>query len=184
MIVSLRGTHGSGKSTVVKWLLHSGESTPLGVGKKPDGYRVDISWLDRPLYIVGPYETACGGCDAIQPYQLIWPRVVDYEAKGHVVFEGALVSSSYGTIGEASEGYGDQVVFAFLDTPVQTCVERILERRAKKGTAKPFDPKITVQKHKNVLRSIVRIRDEIGRRTVIIDHKRATSQIAGILRRG
>ena len=131
MIINIRGTHGSGKSTVIKQLLKLYDAEPEyhADGKKIRGYRFTLGSVPRDVYVAGSYATACGGCDGIQPYADIWPRIVEYAAKGHVLFEGALVSSSYGNIGRASEAYGDQMVFAFLNTPLQMCLERIVRRR-------------------------------------------------------
>jgi hypothetical protein len=185
MLISLRGTHGSGKTTAVKRLLkHPYEVLGDNPEKKPDGYKVSIPGLKKPVFIVGSYKTACGGCDGIQPYALIWPRVEKYAKEGHVVFEGALVSSSYGNIGRASEPYGDDMVFAFMDTPVETCIEWIKKRREKSGKnySKPFNPKNTISKAKNVTRSIEVI-TEIGRRVVMINRKKATHQILELLRK-
>jgi hypothetical protein len=184
MIVNIRGTHGSGKSTIVKELLTRYNAQPvrdLNV-KKPLGYQMN-SCAGR-LYVVGPYETACGGCDAIQPYALIWPRVVKFAEQGHVVFEGALVSSSYGNIGRDSEVYGDKFVFAFLNTPLEVCLERIRKRREAKGNMKPLDPKNTKVKFDNINRSYDKIVNEFKRRTVILDYQRAVPQLLGILRNG
>lgn len=134
MIIRLNGTHGSGKSTVAKRLLRKYPHTKVEEGGKVVGYRVNLG--AKTLHIIGPYETACGGCDAIQPYARIWPMVeaaADDFHVDHVFFEGALVSSSYGNIGRASEVYGDDWVNAFLDTPVEECIRRVNERRAQRG---------------------------------------------------
>lgn len=180
MIISLRGTHGSGKSTVVKTILDRYPSERLGTEKKPLGYQLSVPGLDRPLMIVGGYKTACGGCDGIQPYDLIWPRVQEYATIGHVLFEGALVSSSYGNIGRASEVYGNDVVFAFMDTPLEVCIQWIKNRRATRGDVREFNPRNCVSKFKTVLRSI-EVAKEIGRRVVMINHRKAVPQILGLL---
>lgn len=180
MIVNIRGTHGSGKSTIVRTLLDQYDSPPLGLGKRPEGYAVNVPSLDRPLYVVGSYETACGGCDGIQPYALIWPRVVQYAALGHVLFEGALVSSSYGNIGRDSEAYGTEFVFAFLDTPLEVCLARIAARRKARGDDRPVNPKNTQVKYDNIRKSLPKIRDEFRRRVVILDHRKAVSQLLGL----
>lgn len=184
MIVSLRGTNGSGKSTVVHTILkkYPHEVTSFDTSKKkpkPEGYRVRVLLpkLNKPLMIIGSYETACGGCDSIQPYDLIWPRVVEYAKQGHVLFEGAIVSSSYGNIGRASEVYKNDFVFAFMDTPTEVCIERVNARRREKGNEKELDPKNLISKMRNVERSIKKIREEYRRRVVMIDHTNAVSQI-------
>lgn len=184
MIVNIRGTHGSGKSTIVKNILERYEATPiLEEGqKKPLGYFMDS--CAGMLYVVGPYSTACGGCDAIQPYDRIWPLVTKFAERGHVIFEGALVSSSYGNIGRDSVVYGDQFVFAFLDTPLEVCLERIRQRRLAKGNTKPLDPKNTTSKYEGIQKSIPKIKTEFGRRVVILDYRKAITQILGLLRNG
>lgn len=184
MILNIRGTHGSGKSTLVRGLLHRGNTSPLGSGKRPEGYITTLPKLASPIYVIGSYETTCGGCDAIQPYSLIWPRIVEYAARGHVVFEGALISSSYGNIGRSSEVYGDGFVFAFLDTPLEECLRRIAKRREARGDVRPLDPKNTTVKYNNVQRSITKIQNEFGRRVVILKHQIAQLQVMLLLKEG
>lgn len=186
MIISIRGTHGSGKSTIIKSLLNEYHAKEIvdSTTDKVLGYEFNISWLDRPIRVIGAYKTACGGCDAVQPYGLIWPRINDYAQTSHVLFEGALISSSYGNIGRSSEIYGDEMVFAFLDTPVETCIARLVQRRTARGETKPLNPSNTISKHKNVVRSIGVIRDQWKRRVVILNHKKPITQILGLLRTG
>jgi hypothetical protein len=179
-IVSLRGTHGSGKSSVVFKILqkYPHYPSPLKDSKgKPEAIIVRLPNSDT-VYVVGRYDTACGGCDGIQPYSEIWPRI-DHGASTirHVLFEGALVSSSYGSIGRNSEAYGDKVVFAFLDTPIETCLKRIAQRRAAKGNFEPVNPDNTVGKYNSIERSIAKIRDEFKRQVVIIDHNKPVTGV-------
>jgi hypothetical protein len=181
MIVNIRGTHGSGKSTIVKKILEKFEAVelPIGEGPKLAGYLVKLAPKQR-LYVVGPYRTACGGCDAIQPYDLIWPRVLAYAKKGHVLFEGALVSSSVGNIGRAMAARKDCVV-AFMDTPLQECLDRIARRRAARGDDRPLNPKNTTSKFEGIVRSRPQL-EALGLRCVTVPHKRAVSFVLGLLR--
>ena len=124
LILNIRGTHGSGKSTVVQDLMKMAETlTPVNPGARgrPEGYRLALPGVRKPVYIVGPYETQCGGADAIQPYATIWPRVEAYAKKGHVIFEGALVSCSVGSIGETMIASKKDCVVGYLDTPLEEC---------------------------------------------------------------
>jgi hypothetical protein len=119
-IVSLRGTHGSGKSTVVFRILNMFPHeviNPTAKGKA-EGYCVQLPNRSK-LLIVGSYHTQCGGCDGISPYSEIWPRAERYLDNGHVLLEGALVSSSYGSSGHAMNAHAPQAYFAVLDTPLQ-----------------------------------------------------------------
>jgi hypothetical protein len=98
-----------------------------------------------------------------------------------VLFEGALVSSSYGSVGVLLNSYagaGHKAVFAFLDTPLQTCLDRIKARRAAKGNLEPLNPKNTAAKFDNVARTKVqmaKLGSSVG--IVDIDHTRPTQQI-------
>lgn len=180
-IVSLRGTHGSGKSTVVTSIMkrYGAEPVPQPGRRKPLGY-----WVKLPsgeLFVVGPYETACGGCDAIQPYADIWPRIQSAADAGKaVLFEGALVSSSYGSIGRSLEPYGERVTYAFLDTPLEVCLERIRQRRAARGNLEPLNPHNTEFKLRSVARSRVTI-ESLGQRCVTLRYQRAVPDVLALL---
>jgi predicted kinase len=184
LVINIRGTHGSGKSTIVKAILDRYDcgSEPMKVEgeKKPQGYQVSSKAFGK-LFIVGPYETACGGCDAIQPFDKIFPRVEEYAQQGHVIFEGALVSTSgIGRIKRCVELYGNNFVAAFMDTPLDVCLERIKKRREARGNTKPLNPKNTTNKWNCVQSSIKKI-EAVGARTAIIDYRNAVPQILGML---
>lgn len=176
MILNIRGTHGSGKSTIALQLLKKFEHEALGSGKRPEGYRI---WMPKvsgaALFLVGPYATQCGGCDAIQPYALIWPRVLQYARRGHVLFEGALVSSSVGEIGRAMARRKDCVV-GFMDTPLEECIRRIERRREARGDNRQLNPHNTTVKFQAVERSRPKL-EELGLRCVTLRHKSAVQQV-------
>jgi hypothetical protein len=65
---------------------------------EPEAYECAVPEIGY-LYIIGPYETPCGGCDAIQPYGLIPGLIRKYAARGHVLFEGLLIGDCYGKVG-------------------------------------------------------------------------------------
>ena len=178
-IVRLNGTHGSGKSTVATKIMKYLNTIPIGSeGKKrPDGYIVTLpQGSSRKLFIVGPYETACGGCDAIQPFAAIWPTVEWAAKRGfHVLFEGALVSTTFGAIGEASREYGKNFVWAFMDTPLETCRERVNGRRAQRGAAPLTDFKNVDSKWHTIRRLHDKLSDgTFGYKPMVasIDHTR------------
>lgn len=180
MILSLRGANGSGKSYLVKQLLDKFSATPESKDAKGRPLNYVVTANGQSLYVVGNYEKACGGCDGIQPYTEIWPRVDRLAGLGHVIFEGMVVSSSYGTIGRASEKYGDNFIFVFLDTPLGMCIENVNKRRHARGNDKPFDPRNVVRKFECVERSIKAI-TAFHRRVVILDHNNSMSQLLGLL---
>lgn len=147
-IVNIRGCNGSGKTTIVRRFLDRLPATPLG-GKpeKPAGYCVSAeAWgLRLPVYVVGSYENTCGGTDGIKTQEEIVDRVQRAHAHGHVLVEGLLMSKSSdgGTTAPALRAMG--AIFAFLDTPWEVCLQRVLARRAEAGNDKPFDPEKTMR---------------------------------------
>lgn len=186
-IVNLRGTHGSGKSTVAQRILakypHT-EYNPMGA-RRPQGYLVNLPG-NKTLAIAGPYATACGGCDAVQPYATVWPLVERLAGEAdHVLFEGALISTTYGSIGAASEDYGDDIVFAFMDTPLATCVDRVNQRRAARGVAALED----ITNVESKWWTITRLRDKLTsgtdkvpkRKVAVINHKEPTKAVLALL---
>jgi adenylate kinase family enzyme len=111
LLINIRGTSGSGKSTLCRQLLEAG----------------------APISVIN--------CDRIATQEQTC-RVVKLEAtRGIVVFEGLLISGLYSRYVQlAAEIPTHHFIFAFLDTPLATCIERVLARRAAKGNTKPFDP--------------------------------------------
>lgn len=181
LIVRLGGTHGSGKSSVVAAILakYPRVETLYGPANKRGERREREYVVQIPtglLSIIGPYNTPCGGCDAIQPFSGIWPLVsAAYKRGNNVLFEGALLSSSYGIqIGQASEEFGHNVVFALMDTPVTTCLRRVNERRAARfaEAGKPFTPIKPAQTEAKFKGSwkAMETAAERGRRAVFINH--------------
>jgi GTPase SAR1 family protein len=83
VIINIRGTSGSGKSTLVKRYLDEHNHEPvlgqLGPWKKAKviGYRC-TAWTGLPVYIIGRYETQCGGCDSMS-----YKGLADYQRKHH-----------------------------------------------------------------------------------------------------
>ena len=162
MIINIRGTSGSGKSTVVKSLLNCREELvhPHFVEgrKRPLGY-----WVEHParrIAVIGHYETACGGCDTIPNMDRIFELITQCHKMGaHVLFEGLLVSAEGRRTIELGERVGwDQFVVLRLTTDLEECVESINQRRrAKNPEAPDVNPKNTEQKYKGTLSTCRRI---------------------------
>lgn len=151
MIVNLRGTSGSGKTTIAKELLRlASPGIVFRVDKKrkrPEGYWFNMTL--RPLVIMGHYETPCGGCDTIPNYAHLFDMIRRAHDHGNdVFFEGLLVSGDVKwTTALHRDGYPLQVVG--LDVPIELCLESVnLRRRAKNPDAPPLNPKNTIAKHR------------------------------------
>jgi hypothetical protein len=100
-----------------------------------------------------------------------------YGRIGHVFYEGLLGSEYYGRIGKVSEQFRDRHVFAFLDTPLQVCLDRVQARRLAKGNTKPLNTANTVGRVAKIERLKVRLETEFHRPTIVIDHKDAAGQL-------
>lgn len=197
-IVNLRGTSGAGKSTVVHTLLSMYQHQVVehfGVrGNRPLVYELCLcspkgtpSEHPRPhLYVVGPYKTQCGGCDAITGYQdVLPPLLTKYARKGDILFEGLLISGGYGSVGRAMGRLmttgGHSTVFALLDTPLELCLERVNARRRARGVEEPVNPKNTEQKYKAAHASQRNIAAEnYGHSCVMINHKRPVRDVLAL----
>jgi hypothetical protein len=149
IILNIRGTNGSGKSTAMRLLMEKlGKPSPFKIDGKLAGYR-----FKRPegyVCVLGKYETACGGLDASFSYPGAADDVTffldELATHGHVVAEGVVAMGSYGIgrlqkFAEEQKAKGNIVIFALMDTPLATCIERCEKRRAEKAAAKGKEAK-------------------------------------------
>lgn len=152
-IINIRGTSGSGKSTLVKRFLDEHPHEPieaiLGPWKKPKtiaykcepDYKVQIPsdeygifkevFVGKPTYIIGRYDTQCGGCDALSyrgSHNDIEEMVRLGLEKGNVIFEGLTISSTISRWARISQEHPGEFIWAFMATPVEECYYRILNR--------------------------------------------------------
>jgi hypothetical protein len=131
VLINLRGSSGSGKSTIVRGLIERYGSRPiydlLGP-RSPEAYRLDRA--PGRVYAIGPYIAACGGCDAVGSMNLVLSLLRAYHAKGTVIFEGLLISSMYGSVGQFLESYGKDALVAFLTTSRERAYQQLRKRQA------------------------------------------------------
>jgi gluconate kinase len=136
VIINLRGTNGSGKSTVARALLAGREPIDLAPYVTPGGEKRAVLGHRVPslnLIVVGPYRTVCGGCDAIKTQDLVCESVrMAAGMARHVFFEGVIVSTLFTRYLELSRELGG-LTWAYLDTPPDVCLRRIQERNGGKA---------------------------------------------------
>jgi hypothetical protein len=179
MIVNIRGNHGAGKSTAVRTFLSQYGATArygaLGL-MKPEAYSVAVPSVPTGVYVLGPYLTPTGGLDNVQSYALICRLISKYAQRGHVLFEGVLISTTYGAVGDLMERSGDGVMI-FLTTPVEKCITNVESRR----DARPFDAAGLRAK----MRRIANVRERVIRdgklRVIDTDSASATDTIVQLL---
>jgi len=139
LIIQLRGTSGAGKTTIVRSLIESfPKPTPIygafGTGQ-PEAIKLHRS--PRPLYALGPYPAA--GCDSIigrLGVQGVIDLLEKYCARGDVIFEGLIISSMFGRLGEWLKDH-PPVIVAVLDVSIADCLAGLADRQGdKQKTAK------------------------------------------------
>lgn len=184
VIINLRGTSGSGKTTAVRkfldfpnTVLHRKVTSPKGkVTEKVAGYEISPPGLRSSLYLVGSYENVCGGLDGVGTQEDCANLITKAYRFGNVLCEGLLLSSvsSGATVPAAMiEAAGrDRVLFAFIDTPLEVCLDRVRARRQERGETKPFNETNTRKKYEDTQAARQRLIDE-GCRVFDIDHNNA-----------
>ena len=150
--------------------------------KQPEAYELAVPKVARPVFVLGPYLTPTGGCDRIQPYDKILDLIEKYAARGHVLFEGVIVSSSYGRVGRLLEKWGQEAVMAFLTTSLEDCLKNVQKRRNARDDAREFNPKNTTSKYNQILKSRTTIAEAGKLRVVDIDPNKGLAQVLSLLR--
>jgi len=119
-----------------------------------------VRWTDRGVsgsYIVSDPKLSarkyvgCGGTDQIKSQIEITDRIEKFAKKGKVVvFEGLLVSGLYSRYKEFAGKLakkGHHFIWAFIDIPIERCIDRAIIRRKSTGNNKMFNGYNTIQKH-------------------------------------
>ena len=142
-IINIRGTNGSGKTTVARAIMrhlypHKDYTTKNGVFthlfKTPANLTVAV---------IGRYNSsATGGVDRVKNVRDIVDAVAELAPHAHIVMEGLLLSGLQQLtkdIEQAASGHAT-IHALTLDTPKDKCIEQTLKRRVEVGNDKPFDP--------------------------------------------
>lgn len=144
MFISIRGTSGSGKTTVMRAVmsaLGSWQSIHAPERRKPLYYSLKDSAV--PVLVMGHYESICGGCDNIGSAKACYELargLLDVDPRRIVLGEGLLLS--------------EDVIWtlklqpakcAYLHTNEQECLRRVGQRQQEAGR-EPIDPERVIRK--------------------------------------
>lgn len=136
--IQIRGTNGSGKSTLARSLFAPNQP-PIDLFRytTEDGReRIVPAYLGHRCLVVGDYKTMAGGLDKIRTFALQQEAVATaMEQFRVVVAEGVLASTVYGswaTFAQALAARGHRTIWAYLSTPIETCLARIQQRNGGK----------------------------------------------------
>lgn len=188
MIVQIRGTSGSGKSTVMKSVMSkAGNSpwTPVHVsGRKRPLYYVYRPLKGLPIIVLGHYESACGGCDTIGSARSIYELVDEIRKQfetSSILMEGLLLSEDVKWTSQPK--YIQETSAVYLDTDVEVCLKQIKHRRESVGNQKELNPNNTVNRIKTIERSRVKL-IEAGMRCVVLSPKETVPFVLKLLGKG
>ena len=172
-ILKLHGCSGAGKTTVARALLQGASQvtiiTPEGA-KRPEAYVLEYPDYNEPIVVLGSYQNNCGGMDTVADAAKAIEMVHYYHDIGHVFHEGLLQSTYYGAMGKDAEQFGSDYIYAFLNTPILTCLDRVTRRRDQMGSKNKFNPQLTIDKYN----TIERLRTKLvanNQRVVVFDYQ-------------
>ena len=206
MIINIRGTNGSGKTTLARQLIGP-DAQPIDLvqytsptKREPERQRFVEGWGSAApggFLAVGSYKQGCGGMDTTPSFELQQQAVLTaacWEKNGkpitgpspeHIVCEGVLASTVAGSWLEFFRHFpagGHDVIIAYLDTPLELCLERITARQiAAKGEAR----EIKVDQVRDKIKAITATRarfDAAGIRTVTLRHEHAEADLMEAIR--
>lgn len=161
MICQIRGTSGSGKSTVMRKvidLMGDWNSVKVDGRKQPLYYRSASEWPDT--VVLGHYESPCGGCDTIGSARVVYDLILSAEVSAHsqhVLCEGLLLSEDVKWTTELHKLVKDRLRVLFLTTPLERCLSQIGKRRADAGNDKPLNPANTSNRVRTIERARVKL---------------------------
>ena len=182
-IIKIHGCSGAGKTTAVRQLMKACSTidTIRNEKGKIEAYQIFHQSVQKPIIVLGSYENNCGGMDTVGSAQQVINLLNKYGVNNHLVFEGLLQSTYYGALGTHSLPWGQDYIYAFLDTPIERCLAQVEKRREEQGSTNKFNPQLTRDKHTTILRLQKRV-VMMGHRTVSLDHQGdLPAQILGLL---
>lgn len=161
-IINIRGTNGSGKSTVVRRVMQhysavephhiEGRRRPIGYECRPPNETSNLLWVP------GHYEIACGGCDTIPTVAQAYEQVaISLKNDWDVLFEGIMSQDNqqYMLDWHAEGKY--KILVIGLTTTIDDCIAGINARREARGNPKPLDPQNTISRDRSVKKNLVRL---------------------------
>lgn len=169
MIINLRGTSGTGKSVIVRAVMDRYELIKpefIGGRKQPIGYQC-VRNNAKPLWVVGHYETPCGGCDTISfpgSIDYIYDLVREHANRGEdVLYEGLIVESDVKRLITMAKGDtvantpAYPVIVIALTTSLQECLDGIANRRKARGDERPLNPANTANRMPEVKKRMAKL---------------------------
>ena len=130
-------------------------------------------------------ENTCGGTDGINTQAEIADRALASHPRGHVLLEGLLLSKvGPNAITTQMLAPTGAYVAAYIDTPLQTCLDRVQARRVERGDERPFNPQNTISAFKSTLAACKNLHEMGGVKVITVDHMNAFNETLDIFKKG
>lgn len=150
LVFCIRGTNGSGKSYLMNQLinylgtpLRNFKEGPIGVAEYKDAF------------VVGAYNSACGGLDTVKDFYSIAPLVRRLAQEKHVLIEGLLWSGIFGAsynLTEELRADGNDMIWLMLTTTSAQCIANVGKRRVEVMDKRPLNTSALIAKYKSCCR--------------------------------
>lgn len=176
-LVNIRGTGGSGKSTIINNLLKY-DSDAFEVFTKIDGMNTNLTictvFPNFRILALGHYHTTCGGCDTFSKLSGVcsednensdYDKLSDYylellkmldKFNFNIFMEGLMISGIYGSYADIFRKFKDissrEIIIYSLLPPLSVCLERQKMRRG----GIEVNPFHTVRKYRSVIKNTAR----------------------------
>lgn len=173
LLVNIRGTNGSGKSTI-----------PISMKDDPDTYEIVKPYKGKPKKIItvfpnynwvalGDYSNPTGGLDKF-PNKAFIEKVLRYALKKfpeyNILMEGILPATTYSTYAqmfrEVQKEYNVQPIVYYLMPPVEICIDRIKQRNG----GKAFKEQLVREKYRMMERGIEKFKKAGEFPVIVVDN--------------
>lgn len=170
--INIRGTGGSGKSTLVKRVLELYPNHANITEKGRKRAMATCHWfapgdgapaVRSGLFVPGHYETACGGCDTVKTVDKVYEmvRAATLGDGNNAVYEGIMVMDDVTravTFDQELKKLKSKLVVVSLTTSIEECLEGIRARKEARGDPKPLNEKNTRERMKRQVNSLHRLK--------------------------
>ena len=161
-VFDIRGTNGSGKSSLVRNILKRHKNELKLDEDIPYHFIPELN-----LCVLGRYDKQGSGVDNIKGSDRLQEFMRDKLKHHNVMLEGVIVSHVFERWDKMADSENWNYHFFYLKVDIEECIERVKERRAKNGNNKPYDPKNTIRFAKQTDRTIDKLRSNNRDITII-----------------
>lgn len=149
MLINIRGTNGTGKSTLMRKFMND---NPRHLNFNVNGRNIKVLESDGN-FILGDYTRDCGGLDTTKNLDEVRGLVREYIGQGNVFMEGMMYSTLY----ESPAGIDDEIAklgheyyWVQINIPAQVCIDSTVERRVRNNNFDTFDPIQLIKKWRSI----------------------------------